>query len=167
MEGEIIVRKTEKRDIPEIQDILNEAILNTNAYLSSVQKSLEDMKAWFEEHNTANSYFSLSAEMQGNVVGWASISAFRSIDGFAPTAELSVYIQKDYRRLGIAKKLMESVISEAKKRNFQNLISFITIDNEISIQLHQKMDFKIQGELKQIAWKNGKFHDVVILVKTL
>ncbi|MBP1616474.1 MAG: sortase-like acyltransferase [Bacteroidetes bacterium] len=164
---DVKIRKTAFEDLEAINNILNHAIANTNAYLSSKQKTIKDTEDWFEEHNLPDGYFSLSCEYEGSVIGWACISSFRSIEGFAPTAEVSVYVDLAYRGRGIAGKLMEALIQEAQKRNFHNLISFITVDNETSIFLHQKHGFEVQGTLKEVAIKNGQYQDVVVMAKLL
>lgn len=166
---EFIIRKTISADLIYINQIQNHAIANTNAYLSSRIKRIEDTQVWFDEHNTNESYFALTAEIVGNsvVAGWACLSAFRAIEGFAPTAEVSVYTHVDYRGKGIASKLLATLIDEARRRQFHNLISFITVDNQTSIRLHDKLGFEKQGLLREVAFKNGVFHDVIVLGKLL
>lgn len=164
---DLIIRKTVFEDLASLNAILNHAIAHTNAYLSHKQKSMRDTEDWFEQHNTPDGYFSLSAEYEGSVAGWSCVSSFRSIEGFAPTAEVSVYVDVPYRGRGIAGKLLEALVNEARIRHFHNLISFITIDNETSIHLHQKQGFQMQGTLKEVALKNGKYQDVVVMAKLL
>lgn len=165
--ADVNIRKTIFNDIEDINKILNHAIANTNAYLSSTQKSIEDTINWYDQHNSPDRYFALSAVAENSVLGWACVSPFRSIDGFAPTAEVSIYVDHRHRRKGIACRLLEALVEEAERRNFHNLISFITIDNQTSIYLHRKQGFEIQGTLKQVAIKNGKYQDVVIMAKIL
>ncbi len=164
---DVKIRNTAFKDLENINAILNHAIVNTNAYLSSKQKTMKDTESWFEEHNSPDKYFSLSAEYENLVIGWACLSSFRSIEGFAPTAEVSVYVDLTYRGRGIAGKLLEALVEEARKRDFHNLISFITIDNKTSIHLHQKQGFEVQGTLKEVAIKNEKHQDVVVMAKLL
>ncbi|OJU56147.1 MAG: hypothetical protein BGN96_14940 [Bacteroidales bacterium 45-6] len=165
--NDVKIRKTVFQDLEAVNAILNDAIANTNAYLSSRQKSMKDTEDWFRQHDTSIGYFAFSAEMGHLVAGWACVSPFRSIDGFAPTAEVSVYVDVLHRGKGIAGKLLEALENEARRRSFHNLISFITIDNETSLHLHRKHGFEVQGTLKQVALKSGQYLDVVVMAKLL
>lgn len=164
---EIVIAETELQDLPAINSILNEAIANTNAYLSNKQKTMEEMMDWYSRHHTTDSHFALTAKHRGVVVGWASLSPFRQIEGFALTAEVSVYTHVGFRGKGIGDCLLKSLIETASKRNFHSLVSVITSDNEVSISLHQKNGFELQGMLKESATKNGKLFDVVFMAKLL
>lgn len=45
-----MIRKAEKRDIPALRDIYNDAILHTTATFDTEVKDMENRNAWFAEH---------------------------------------------------------------------------------------------------------------------
>lgn len=163
----IEIRMTDQEDIWAINNIWNDAILNTNAYLSSHQKTIEDTAEWLAAHSDGDAYFALTALIDRQVAGWACVSPFRSIDGYRSTAEISIYTHKEFRHRGVAQKLLMTLEVEALKRGIHSLVSVITTDNDISINLHRKNNYIITGGLREIAIKNGQFFDVVFLQKIL
>ena len=46
---------------------------------------------------------------------------------------------------------------------FNKLVSEVLAFNEIIIKIHQRFGSKIEGTLRQHIFKNGKYHDVIVL----
>lgn len=76
-------------------------------------------------------------------------------------AEVSVYIGKDARGLGIGKLLMHQLIIESEKEGLWTLQSGIFPENKASIALHKTMGFRYIGKREKIAktqeglWKDN------------
>lgn len=74
------------------------------------------------------------------------------------TVELSVYIDKNYRRQGIAAALMTEILAEAKKdARTHMVVSVITGGNEASEKLHEKFGFIYGGTIPEVGMKFGKY----------
>ncbi len=160
----IKIRSAEKKDIPTINEIFNFAILNTNYNLSTTPRSLSDAEMWFKEH-TEKGYPIIVAECSGVVIGWASLSPFRSFSGYDSTAEVSIYVSDNYRHKGVGTTLLNTLVSMSKK--FHCLIAVITEHNWASIALHSKCGFAANASLKEVGFKNGKFVDITFMTKIL
>ncbi len=68
----ISVRAAAVSDVPAITEIYNEAILTTDATFDTETKSVESQEGWFKSHDGRHPV--LVAEVDGKVVGWASLS---------------------------------------------------------------------------------------------
>ena len=57
-----------------------------------VERSPEEQRAWMSEHSGV--YALLVAEIEGDVVGFASLSPYRTRPGYSTTAEDSIYVAR-------------------------------------------------------------------------
>ena len=158
------IRKAEETDISSIKEIYNKEIKECIATFDTEEKSLEDMKKWFKSHETKNPI--IVAEFDNKVLGWASLSRYDDKKAYSDTAEISLYISKEYRGKGIGKKMMKHLLDEGKKRGLHTVIARITDGNEVSVTLHKKFGFEYVGVYKEVGKKFGKILDVYLMQKT-
>ncbi len=92
------------------------------------------------------------------IAGWAALSTVSSRQVYRGVAEVSVYIGKSYRGLGMGKALMQHLILESEKEGFWTLQSGIFPMNTPSISLHEKVGFRKIGYRERVA----QLHDVWI-----
>ena len=159
----LTVRPATENDVPVITEIYNEAILNTIATFDTEQKTVEQQLNWFRAHDASHPVF--VGEFKNQMIAWASLSKWSDRCAYDSTAEVSIYVHKDFRNQGIGKQLMEIIVLEGKERGLHTLISRITSGNEKSIYLHERLGFEQIGVLKEVGKKFDKFHDVHILQK--
>jgi len=157
------IRKAVLGDVSAITAIYNEAILTTSATFDNEPKTISEQKRWFKSHGPRNPI--LVAEIDGNVVGWASLSEWSNRCAYADTAEISVYVKEAFRSRGIGKNLMQAVLSEGKTAGLHTVISRITSGNDISIHLHRQFGFEDIGIMKEVGKKFGKLLDVCMMQK--
>ncbi|ACL74414.1 GNAT family N-acetyltransferase [Ruminiclostridium cellulolyticum] len=152
------IREAIEEDLPKITDIYNWAIKNTTASFDINPQTIEQRAVWFSHYG--GDRFPLIVYIEdGEVAGYASLSEFRTKEGYKNTCELSVYVQPDFQKQGIGKKLMDYIIQLGRDVGYHNIISCITTDNIISIQMHEKKGFKLCGELKEVGYKFGRYLD--------
>lgn len=157
---EIIIRKSEERDLPSLLEIYNYEVVHGISTLDIEKKDLDEHRVWFFFHNVKNHPL-YTAEVNGICVGYASLSAYRDKEAYKSTVELSVYVSPEYRGRKIATKLMEYIIGRAKEDTETHLIvSVITSGNEASRRLHEKFGFEFCGTIKEVGVKFGKYRDI-------
>jgi len=150
-----MIRRAEKKDIPALMEIYNEAILHTTATFDTEIKDEKDRMAWFLEHT--GRYVIFVYEEAGTVMGYASLSRYRERKAYDPAVEISIYIHEKYRGRGIGCKLMEETLKYAEScREIVTVISQITSENEASIRLHEKFGFSYCGQIRNTGVKFGK-----------
>ena len=155
------IRKALQKDLPAMLEIYNYEVLNSTATMDIHPKTLEERQVWFDEHNTENHPL-IVAEIDGKVVGYASLSRYREKEAYRRTVELSVYIDKEYRERGIASALMEYLIEEAKKDpEIHTIVSVITGENQASVNLHEKFGFSLCGRVHEVGKKFGRYLDII------
>ncbi|MDG6996571.1 MAG: N-acetyltransferase [Nitrososphaerota archaeon] len=154
------LRDAKEEDLSGILEIYNEAILNTTATFEIETFSVERRKSWFSNHG--GRYPLIVAETEdGKIAGYCSISPFRQSAGYRRTAELSVYVHKEFRRKGLASLMIEEIISRARDLGFHAIVSCIAGSNEASVKLHEQLGFEFVGHLKQVGFKFSRWEDDV------
>ncbi len=151
------IRKANVLDLARITDIYNWAVENTTASFDIKSHTIEQRAEWFAGHDERHPL--IVYELEGKVVGYASLSEFRSKEAYKSTCEMSVYVDHEYHNRGIGKELIEEIIKLGKDAGFHVIISVICADNNISIDMHEKFGFVLCGNIKQVAFKFGRYLD--------
>lgn len=150
------IRIATQKDLERIVEIYNQAIptQRSTGFISLL--TIEDIQGWYDKHKP-DFYPIYVAQINGNLVGWNSISPYREKRlAFRFCAETSYYIDKNYHRQGIATKLMNHVIQQCKPLQVKTLIAYILERNLPSIALMEKFGFKRWATLPNIADFDGK-----------
>ena len=156
----MVIRKAEERDMEALFSIYNYEVEHGVATFDLNPKSMEERMEWFYAHNVDNHPL-LTAELDGRAVGYASLSPYRDKEAYRETVELSVYVDPEFRRRGVARELMAAIIKEARERqDIHTVISVITGGNEASIRLHQAFGFVHCGTMREVASKFGRLLDI-------
>jgi phosphinothricin acetyltransferase len=159
----LTIRQAVVADMNVVADIYNDAIVNTSATFDTETKSLENRIQWLNQHSAMNPV--IVSELDGVVVGWASLSKWSDRCAYDTTAEVSVYVHKDFRDRGIGRKLLEVITLEGEKAGLHTILSRITQGNEKSIHLHELFGYEHVGVLKEVGMKFGQFLDVHMMQK--
>lgn len=144
-------------DLNRITDIYNWAVENTTASFDINCQTLEQRAEWFINHDDRHPL--IVYEIEGNVVGYASLSEYRTKEGYKGTCELSVYIDPEYHNKGIGKELMVQIIKLGKEIGFHVIISGICADNKVCIKMHERLGFELCGHMKEVGFKFGIYLD--------
>jgi len=83
------------------------------------------------------------AELNGNVVGFASLRLLNYLGEEAPYAEISeLFVLERYRRRGIARALMAELEVRARAAGASSVVVLTAADNDTAIALYQAMGFQ-------------------------
>ena len=163
------LRSCTEQQLPEIQDIFNEAILYSTALFDYKPRTGDVMVKWYEEKQNGN-YPVIGLFDHGNtLLGFATYGSFRARPAYKYTIEHSVYVRSDKRGLGIGTILLKEIINAAEVNDFHVMIGGIDASNLASIRLHEKEGFEFCGLIKQSGYKFGKWLDLAfyqLILKT-
>ena len=159
------IRAATEADAASIAEIYNEAVLNSTATFDTEPKSVEERQQWLRSHDERHPV--LVVESEGTVVGWASLTSWSERCAYEGTAEVSVYIHKNFRGKGIGNQIMKQLVEAAKKAGFHCLLARIADGNPQSIHIHEKFGFRTVGVMHQVGFKFGRFRDVTLMEKIL
>ena len=157
--SELVIRPITQDDVVSCLDIYNYEVVNGVATLDFEPRTLPEWKEWFDAHQTVEHCIFVGL-MDDVVVGYASLSPYRTKDAFKSTVELSIYIHQDHRGKGVASKLMAHILEHAKENDtLHTVVSVITAGNEGSTKLHSRFGFTYCGLTPEVGFKHGKYQD--------
>lgn len=152
----MIIRYALIDDLKDIVAIYNQAIQRKNATADLKPIDTNSRLKWFEEH-TQDKHPIFVCEINGQVIGWISLSPYRpGREALRFTAEVSYYIHSDFQGKGIGSQLLGFVIKECPKYQIKNLFAIILEHNVSSIKLVEGFSFEKWGLLPNVADFDGK-----------
>jgi len=155
------IRTAELRDLAELLEIYNYEVEHGTATLDIQPRTQAQWEAWFFAHNIENHPL-IVAEKNGNIAGYASLSAYRQKEAYCSTVELSVYVHPDFRKSGVATKLLEEILEMARQdESIHTVVSVITSENQASVHLHEKFNFSFCGTVREVGMKFGRYLDIL------
>lgn len=105
----------------------------------------------------------LVAEQNGQVVGWAFLSAVSSRCVYGGVAETSIYIHPEFHGRGIGRALLSALVPLSEKLGFWTLQAQIFPENKASLALHEQQGFRKVGYREKLGIRNGIWRDVIFL----
>lgn len=148
-------------DADALRTIYNHEVEHTTVTLDIEPRSLGEQEAWIEERQGALGV--VVAELDGKVVGFASLSAYRPRAGYRSSVENSIYVGEQARGAGVGRALMDELIDVATRRGFHTIFARIVGGHEASIALHRSCGFRVVGTEREVGRKFGKWLDVVVM----
>jgi L-amino acid N-acyltransferase YncA len=153
------------RDIEAICVIHNQAIVDRIATLETALRAPEDTRAWLAERGPRHPV--IVAEVDGAVVGWASLNRFNPRSVYDAVADFSVYIERTWRGKGIGSQLLERLIELARGIGFHKMVLAAIEDNAAGLALYTRAGFTRVGTYHEQGQLDGRWVDVVIMEKLL
>ena len=102
--------------------------------------------------------------IKGNdVIGWCDILP-EQMEGFRHNGTLGMGVLKEYRQLGIGKKLAERTINKAKQQNILRIELDVLASNLPAIGLYEKLGFQVECIKKNARIIDGVFDDLIQMV---
>lgn len=160
------IRTAVHADLPQIRDIFNEVIENSNSVYAEEPTTLENRTDWFDVKMAAGFPFLVAID-NDEVVGYGSYGHFRPAQGYRFTVEHTIHIRPDKRGLGYGKRLLERLIELARAQGMHTMIGAIDSSNANSIRLHEKFGFLEVARIPEVANKHGQWLTLLLMQKVL
>ncbi len=157
----IEIAQAEKRDLPGITSIYDDAILHSTATFDVTPRTRTQQLDWFRRHGEKHPV--IVAREDGEVVGWASLNVFHERCAYEKTVEDSVYVKHDRRGRGIGTALLRRLIELARGLAHHSIVARIADHSVPSIALHETLGFKEVGELREAGRKFDRWIDVTLM----
>lgn len=157
----ISVRPGTVDDAAAIMEIYNAEVTGEVTTFDLVPRTLEQQRAWIADRSGAFSV--IVATLDGDVVGFASLSPYKERPAYRTTVEDSVYVSRRHPRLGIGRALMEALIVTARDSGFHSIVARVEASGTASRALHLACGFELVGVERQVGRKFNRWLDVAVL----
>ena len=168
----LTIRDASLEDIPAIRAIYAPYVLETAVSFEREVPAVEEFTRRMT--NTQKRFPYLVAEEEGRVLGYCYAGCVNERPSAWPSAELSVYVDREQRGRGIGSMLYTEMEERLKARNVRNLYAlvaesgsdnpYLTMD---SPHFHEAMGFRETGRLHSCGEKFGYWLDLVYWEKIL
>ena len=158
----MIIRDAVEADLPAIVEIYNATVPTRMVTAELEPTTVEARLPWFLEHSPEQYPFWV-AESDGRVIGWLDFKKFLPRCAYRGTAEVSVYVDQEFRRRGVAQRLLEQAIARAPSLKITALVGLIFGHNEPSLKLFEHLGFERWGLLPNVAQLDGVARDLVVV----
>ena len=160
-----MIRSARDADGAQIAAIWNLEAIATTATTDTEPRDPEAQRAWLAAHSDA--YPALVAAVGDEIVGFGALTPYRAKPSYARTVEDSVYVKDGWRGKGLGGRVLEALLERARKRGHHSVIARVIADNDVSRRLHERHGFACVGHERQVAFKLGRWLDVLTLQRLL
>lgn len=95
-----------------------------------------------------------------SILGYAYAAKWRDRSAYRFSVESTVYLDKDAQGRGIGSALYEALLDELRTRDVNVVIGGITLPNEASVALHEKVGMKKVAHFENVGYKFDQWYDV-------
>ncbi len=159
------IRLAVERDADAIRTIYNRQVLESTATTDLAPRSLDEQRRWLSERSGAHAV--MVAELDGEIVGFASLSPYRDRPAYRSTVEDSVYVVDAHQGKGVGRALLAELLVVAQRHGFHSVVARVVGDHAVSRQLHTSLGFELVGVEREVGRKFGRWLDVAVLQKLL
>lgn len=150
-------------DAEAIARIYNEGIRDRVGTFETRERSVDDVRGWFEGRHP----IVVVEAATGEIVAFASTTAYRPRDCYAGIADFSVYVARSVRGQGAGRVAMDALIDAAHCTGFWKLVSRVFVENVASRRLLASVGFREVGVYQKHARLDGQWRDVVIVERLI
>ena len=172
MIDDISIRSAESEDANELLNIYAYYVTDTAISFETEVPSEEEFKLRIEE--VLKSYPFIVACKDDEILGYAYLHSFVGRKAYELSAETTIYLNPDKKKMGIGKKLYSVLEDIAKAQNITNLYSCIGyVDkedeylNNNSVQFHEHIGFRMVGKFENCGHKFGRWYHMVWMEKII
>ena len=123
--------------------------------------SIEQVRAFVLEQlkNKMPHYIAVVGD---KIVGWCDIASFNR-PAFAHSGVLRMGIVRDYRGIGLGKKLMQIVLDKGREMGLTRVELDVREDNETAIEMYKKFGFVVEGVKRNACKTEGIYSNVMTM----
>ncbi|WP_420576478.1 GNAT family N-acetyltransferase [Ekhidna sp.] len=155
-----MIRPAKSEDAKDIVGIYNHYILHSHATFEIDPVSEEEMRNRIKKLQDEFNLPWLVLEEQNQIIGYAYATQWKARVAYSKTTETSIYLHKDQGGKGYGLPLYSELMNQLKALGYHAIIGGMSLPNETSRVLHEKLGFKKIGEFKEVGFKFDRWIDV-------
>ncbi|GLC94027.1 phosphinothricin N-acetyltransferase [Cupriavidus sp. TA19] len=164
------LRDATAADVPAIHAIYAHHVLHGRASFEEVPPTVDDMRLRFAEVHRKNLPY-LVAERDGEVLGYAYASAYRTRSAYRFAIEDSIYIDHRCVGEGLGQALLSALIARCETGPWRQMVAVVACtasgEGAGSVAVHERLGFQTVGRLEAVGYKHGQWIDTVLMQRML
>jgi L-amino acid N-acyltransferase YncA len=96
----------------------------------------------------------------GDVLGYGYAGKHRERAAYRWSVDFTAYLAPQAKRRGIGTQLYRALVKICQSLGYYRAFAGITLPNEASVRLHEKIGFRPIGVYRRVGFKLRKWHDV-------
>ena len=153
------IRLATAADAAAIAEIYAPYVTGSTVSFEAEPPDAAEMAARIASGGALYPWFVCEAE-DGAIAGYASASDFRARHAYRFTVEISVYVGQGSHGRGIGRRLYETLLPLLDAQGFTQAIAAVTLPNEASVALHERLGFVRAGTYERVGFKLGQWLSV-------
>ncbi len=155
--ADVTTRAMTDDDLERVREVYAEGLATRQAtFETEVPDAVELRDRWLPEHRWV-------AEVDGAVVGFATVSAVSTRACYAGVGEGAVYVAAAARGRGVGRALLHRQVTEADAGDLWTLQASVFPENRASLALHRAAGYRTLAVRSRIARLDGEWRDTVLL----
>jgi len=157
-----MIRAAEPGDVPAITRIYNEGIAGRQATFETRPRDVQDVLQWLDDPAPL-----LVAERDGQVAGFARVTAYSDREVYAGVGEYGIYLDPAARGGGVGTRLLDALAEVAEGAGYHKLTAKLFTTNQASLALARRCGFRAVGVHRRHARLDGEWRDVLVVERLL
>jgi L-amino acid N-acyltransferase YncA len=154
----MLARAATPADAGAITAIYNQGIEERIATFETRLRTRDEIDTWFDGHHPI-----AVVEYDARVIAFAATAMYRPRRCYQGIAEVSVYVDRQFRGQGAGRLALAELIKLAEAEGFWKLVSRIFPENHASRALIASLEFREVGLYEKHGCLDGVWRDVIIV----
>ncbi|GAB3241916.1 GNAT family N-acetyltransferase [Kineosporia babensis] len=166
MSTEHLIRSATPEDAAACAAIYAPYVLDTTISFEEVPPTPQEMASRMAAALEKHAWLVLEDEW-GRVIGYAYGGPLGKRAAYRWSCEVSVYLDQDRRGKGGGRALYQELLVQLEELGFRQALALVSVPNEASIALHERLGFHQVGRHENVGFKHGKWLTIVYLQRSL
>jgi L-amino acid N-acyltransferase YncA len=162
------VRAATEADAVAICQIYNQGIEDRLATLETELRTVDERRQWLKARSPRHPVIVAEAGHEAPApIAWASLNVFNAREAYRFVADISVYVERQWRGKGAGRLLLARLIDLGREQGYHKLVLSAFPFNPGGMALYAKMGFRTVGTYKEQGQLDGNWVDTIIMERLL
>lgn len=166
------IRTARLEDAERLREIYSYYVTDTAISFEYEVPTVEEFRERIRK--TLEKYPYLVVEVEGRIAGYCYASAFKGRPAYDWSVETTIYLDRNYKKMGLGRLLYEALEEALKKMNILNANACIAVCdvadehiNNNSKEFHEHMGYSLVGTFHNSGFKFHNWYDMIWMEKFL
>ncbi|PYN01392.1 MAG: GNAT family N-acetyltransferase [Candidatus Rokuibacteriota bacterium] len=104
---------------------------------------------------------------RSGLIAWASLNVFNAREAYRHVADISVYVEREWRGKGAGRVLLEKLDDLGRQHGFHKLVLSAFPFNTGGMALYERLGYRTVGIYREQGRLDGKWVDTIVMEKLL